>query len=276
MSNTNISLSQIWVYPVKSLRGFRVKSWPVKPTGFLYDRQWMVVDTSGQFLSQRKLPLMALIKTALTQEHLVLSAPNKNDLLLPLSPPKSRLVQCRIWNDQCLASHVSDAADQWLGEFLQQDCHLVYMPEDVVRPVDPDFGNSGDQTAFSDGFPFLLVSENSLASLNDAMQVTMEMERFRPNLVVSGCSAYAEDSWRQICIGAIDFRLPKPCSRCSIPTIDPQTAQTGKEPLATLNRTRKWQNKVYFGQNALHNQTGTLAVGDKLTVIETGNRQPPI
>ena len=102
------------------------------------------------------------------------------------------------------------------------------------------------------------------------------MARFRPNLVISGCSEYAEDSWREISIGSIDFRLPKPCSRCAIPTIDPDTAQSGKEPLRTLNRIRKWQNNVYFGQNALHNQCGLLTVGDTVLVKATGAKQPPI
>jgi uncharacterized protein YcbX len=108
------------------------------------------------------------------------------------------------------------------------------------------------------------------------MQLTLDMRRFRPNLVVSGCEGYAEDSWREIRIGEIDFRLPKPCSRCAIPSIDPDTAQLNKEPLATLNRTRRWENKLYFGQNALHNQCATLRVGDELIVKVTGNPQPPL
>jgi uncharacterized protein YcbX len=146
----------------------------------------------------------------------------------------------------------------------------------MIRPVDPDYGRDTDTVAFSDGFPFLIISENSLVLLNRDMQLNLPMTRFRPNLVISGCPGYAEDSWREISIGAIAFRLPKPCSRCSVPNIDPDTAKTGKEPLATLNRIRKWQNKVYFGQNALHNQCGTLAVGDTVLVKVVGAKQPPI
>jgi uncharacterized protein len=111
--------------------------------------------------------------------------------------------------------------------------------------------------------------------LNQAMQLDLAMARFRPNLVVSGCDAYAEDFWRQITIGNIGFRLPKPCSRCSVPTIDPVTGKTGKEPLTTLNRLRKWQNKVYFGQNALHDDLGVLSVGDNVQINLTGTQQPP-
>jgi len=273
---TGIILSQILVYPVKSLTGIKVSSWPITATGLRYDRQWMLIDATGKFLSQRRLPAMALIKTAITDRHLVLFAPSKTDLHLPLSPNPSNTVACTIWEDQCSAHHVSTVADQWLSDFLQHDCRLVYLPQDEIRAVDPDYARASDQTAFSDGFPFLLVSENSLVCLNEAMQMPMTMARFRPNLVVSGCDGYAEDSWREINIGDIGFRLPKPCSRCSVPSVNPDTAQTGKEPLTSLKRTRKWQNKVYFGQNALHNQIGILTVGDKVTITRSGDKQPPI
>lgn len=236
----------------------------------------MIIDNEGQFLSQRRLPSMALIKTALTDSHLILSAQGMSDLLLPLKPVDGDLIVSTIWQDQCAARSVSPEADRWLSHFLKQDCRLVYQPDDSVRAVDPDYGRPGDRAAFSDGFPFLIISENSLVSLNAEMQLNLPMTRFRPNLVISGCPAYAEDSWREIRIGSIDFRLPKPCSRCAIPTIDPETAQTGKEPLRTLNRIRKWQNNVYFGQNALHNQSGMLKVGDTVQVLISGEKQPPV
>lgn len=273
---THVLLSSINIYPVKSLAGISVHSWPVTEKGLQYDRKWMLIDSDRQFLSQRKLPNMALIKTALTDNKLILSAPGMGDLTLPLDPVDGRIINSTIWHDQCDARSVSSEADQWLGDFLKLDCQLVYQPDDGIRPVDPDYAYPSDQVAFSDGFPFLIVSENSLAELNDQMQLNLPMTRFRPNLVVSGCPAYEEDSWRKISIGAIDFRLPKPCSRCAVPAIDPETAQIGKEPLITLNRTRKWQNKVYFGQNALHDQCGRLTVGDAVQIKSTGAKQPPL
>jgi hypothetical protein len=133
------------------------------------------------------------------------------------------------------------------------------------------YANEKDQVSFSDGFPFLIASKNSLNHLNQSLQTPIEMVRFRPNLVIDGCGAYDEDTWREISIGNIDFRLPKPCSRCAIPGINPQTAQHEKEPLTALSQLRKWQNKTYFGQNALHNQSGELNVGDKITVNLIGN-----
>jgi uncharacterized protein len=273
---TNLVLSDIYIYPVKSLAGIHVSSWPVTETGFKYDRKWMLVDTEQQFLSQRRLPRMALIKTALTDTQLILSAPGMDNLSLALEPKTGNIINSTIWHDQVDTLAVSAEADEWLSRFLQTDCRLVYQPDSSIRPVNPGFAKPGDQTTLSDGFPFLLISENSLAALNQSMQLNLSMTRFRPNLVVSGCESYAEDTWREITIGAIGFRLPKPCSRCSVPTIDPETAETGKEPLTTLNRLRKWQNKVYFGQNALHNQCGVLSVGDSIHIKITGSQQPPL
>jgi uncharacterized protein YcbX len=273
---TDFILSGIIVYPVKSLAGIHANSWTVTEKGFQHDRKWMIIDSDRQFLSQRKLPQMALIKTALTDKNLILSAPGMENLFLPLTPVDGEIINSTIWHDQCDARSVSAEADQWLSDFLNLDCRLVYQPDEVIRPVAPTYAKPTDKVAFSDGFPFLIISENSLAALNHEMQLNLPMIRFRPNLVIAGCPAYAEDSWREISIGAVDFRLPKPCSRCTVPTIDPETAQIGKEPLVTLNRTRKWQNKVYFGQNALHNQCGQLTVGDVVNIKSTGAKQPPI
>lgn len=273
---TRSTLSSINLYPVKSLAGMSVTHWSVTKTGLQYDRKWMLIDNAGQFLSQRQLPQMALIKTELTDSYLILSVPGMENLLLPLMQADGEAIKSTIWRDQCEVRSVSREADQWLSSFLNHACRLVYQPDDMIRQVDPHYGRQTDNVAFSDGFPFLIISENSLVSLNQEMQLNLPMARFRPNLVISGCAAYAEDRWREISIGAIDFRLPKPCSRCVIPTIDPETAQTGKEPLRTLNRIRKWQNNVYFGQNALHNQCGTLTVGDAVHVKVTCAKQPPI
>jgi uncharacterized protein len=273
---TNIYLSDIYIYPIKSLAGIRVSNWPVVKTGFKYDRKWMLIDAEQRFLSQRSLPRMALIKTALTANKLVVSAPGMENLTLELEPQTGPVIRSTIWHDQVDAIMVSDEADNWFSHFLQLACKLVYQTDRSIRPVNPNFSRPNDQTSFSDGFPFLLISESSLCTLNQAMQLDMPMIRFRPNLVISGCDSYAEDTWREITIGSLGFRLPKPCSRCSVPTIDPETAETGKEPLTTLSRLRKWDNKVYFGQNVLHDNCGILSVGDKLLINLYGPNQPPL
>lgn len=263
-------LSDIYIYPVKSLAGIRVSNWEVIATGLKYDRQWMLIDENGQFLSQRRLPKMALIQTQLTQSELILSAENVANLHLPLDAKSGVLIPSTVWEDCCAAQHVSNKADAWFSEVLEMNCQLVYLPTDTKRGVDLNYANDADRVAFSDGFPFLILSENSLNSLNSQLELPVEMARFRPNLVISGCEAYAEDFWREIQIGNIEFRLPKPCSRCSVPAINPNTAQVGKEPLTTLNRLRKAGGKIYFGQNALHNSCGELKIGDVMTVKMRG------
>lgn len=265
-------LSDIYIYPVKSLAGIRVSNWEVVATGLKYDRQWMLIDENGLFLSQRRLPKMALIQTQLTESELVLSAETKADLHLPLESKGGAIIPSTVWEDCCNALHVSSEADAWFSDVLEIPCKLVYLPNDTKRGVDLNYANDADRVSFSDGFPFLILSENSLNSLNSHLEISVEMARFRPNLVISGCEAYAEDFWREIQIGSIDFRLPKPCSRCSVPAINPNTAQVGKEPLTTLNRLRKANGKIYFGQNALHNSCGKLKIGDDVHVKTVGER----
>lgn len=269
-------LSGIFIYPVKSLAGIRVSDWDIVETGLKYDRQWMLIDENGQFLTQRTLPKMVLIQTRLTDSELILSAAGFSDFHLPLESNNGANIQCTVWDDNCNAKHVSKKVDLWLSEVLQTDCRLVYMPNEAKRGVDLDYATDKDCVTFPDAFPFLIISENSLNALNAELKEPVEMARFRPNLVISGCDAYAEDFWREIKIGNIGFRLPKPCDRCGIPAINPKTAELTKEPLATLNRLRKWQKKIYFGQNALHNSCGTLKVGQKIDVTLSGEKQPPI
>lgn len=269
-------LSDIVIYPVKSLAGIRVDHWPVTAKGLLFDRHWMLVDADFQFLSQRRLPRMALISTALTSTHLIISAPNQADLVLGLQEQSEKIFNVQVWHDQCAAQGVSETADRWFSEVLEIPCHLVFQPEYGVRQVDQQYALPQDQTSFSDGFPFLITTQSSLAALNALLPAPIEMARFRPNLVIANCLAFAEDTWREISINQIQFRLPKPCARCPVPTIDPITAMYRKEPLKTLSQHRQWQHKVYFGQNALHNQLGTLHNGAAVTIHSTGENQPPL
>lgn len=273
---SELTVSQLCLYPIKSLAGIQVERWPVDSRGLRYDRRWMLIDDKNCFLSQRRLARMALIKTEMTDQAIILFTPDQTQIEVPFDMTSNEKIEVKIWDDRCVAHPVSGEIDRWLSAFLGCDCRLVYQPDDSIRPVDPRFASATDQTSFSDGFPFLLVSESSLQSLNQAMQLELSINRFRPNLVISGGSPYEEDGWREIRINSIHFRLPKPCSRCNIPTIDQDTALSGKEPLKTLNKLRKWNNRVYFGQNAVHNEPGEIATGNAVEVLKTGPRQPPI
>ncbi|HSL01884.1 MAG TPA: MOSC N-terminal beta barrel domain-containing protein [Rubrobacteraceae bacterium] len=260
-------LSGLYVYPIKSCSGVSLDSWEVDGRGLRYDRRWMLVDASGRFLSQRALPRMALIRVGLAPGLLSVDAPGMPRLEVPLGQATDGLVFARIWRDSVKASPVGARTDRWFSEFLGTRCRLLHLPEDSVRTVDPAFGRPGDQVHLADGFPFLLVSEASLADLNERLERPVPMDRFRPNLVVRGFEPFAEDGWSHVRIGALTFRVVKPCARCAVTTVDQTTGERGREPLHTLARFRTTGTEVFFGQNLIHNGTSILRVGDPVEAV---------
>ena len=264
---SKLSLAGLYRDPVKSLAGQVQQAMSVGPRGPELDRHWMLVDAQGRFLTQRQLPQMALIATRFVDGGVLrLQAPGMPDLAV--GAPAGDRLDVHVWRDSLTAVRVGDVADRWLSDFLGVHCHLVELPEDVRRPVDPDFAMPDDQVGLADGFPFLLISQASLDDLNHRLQTPLSMLRFRPNLVVSGCRPHAEDDWQHIRIGDIGFRVAKPCSRCIIPTIDPDTGERGREPMQTLLTYRRRDNKVYFGQNLIHDGVGRLQLGMPVEVLE--------
>ncbi|WP_245832111.1 MOSC domain-containing protein [Solemya velesiana gill symbiont] len=263
-----ISLSGIHFYPVKSCAGIALQSAPVAARGISCDRRWMVVDSKGWFLTQREYPQMALIQVALIPGGIRLQAPGMQVLDVAKVADVGEMVTVQVWGDSCTARLVDEQAADWLSEYLGCDARLVYLPDGNSRQVDLDYAREGGEVGFADGFPFLLISQASLDDLNGRLEESLPMNRFRPNLVVSGCAPYEEDSWRLIRIGDISFRVAKPCSRCFITTNDQSTAERGAEPLRTLNTYRRRGNFVYFGQNLVHDGTGELKVGMGVEVLE--------
>jgi hypothetical protein len=254
-----IRLTQIWVYPIKSCRGVQLSSAQLELRGLARDRRFMVVDETGRFLTQREQSRLALVDVALGSDSLVIRAQDASPLTLPCTPDGSRH-SVRVWRSDCEAV-VVPAGSRWFSEFLGQQCELVYMPQDALRPVNPERGQPGDIVSFADGYPLLLASEEALANLNQRLDSPVEMQRFRPNLVIAGAGAHAEDDWKRLTIGGIRFRNAKPCERCVVTTIDPKTGQSGKEPLASLARYRKTEAGVLFGVNLIPDSAGTLSVG---------------
>lgn len=265
---SDIVLSELYFYPVKSLRGIKLERAPVDRRGIRFDRHWMLVDPEGRFLTQRQNPRMALVGTQLIPDGLRLTAPGMEDLEISCREGRGEPLEVQVWADRCQARSSGDPAADWLSRFLGQPCRLVYLPAASTRAVDPDFAMADDQVGFSDGFPFLLISEASLEDLNRRLEQPLPMKRFRPNLVVRGCEPYAEDRWRRIRIGGVEFRVVKPCSRCAIPTIDTETAEKGPEPLRTLSQYRRQGGKVCFGQNLIHQGEGVLERDMTVEVLE--------
>jgi uncharacterized protein len=261
-----VRLTGMNIYPIKSARGIPLDESAVDEFGLRYDRRWMIVDESGVFLSQRTHPRLALVTPSIRDQMLQLDAPGMPALHTPLDPRTAGTAIVRVWRDVCPAAWMGREAAEWFSEFLAVTCNLVHMPAEVVRPANPAFAPAGTRVSFADAYPFLLVSEESLADLNRRLEKPLPMNRFRPNLVVAGREAYAEDTWKDLEIGDLRLRVVKPCERCAVTTTDQATAERGQEPLRTLARYRKVNGDVMFGQNVVHEGTGRLRVGDPVTV----------
>lgn len=264
-----IQLSEIWIYPIKSLGGIRLTNAQVEGRGLQYDRRWLVIDENARFLTQREINKMAIIDVAILQEGLLLSHrfESGNSILLPYKPVTAVPLNVTIWDDTVEAVTVSNEVDEWLSNQFDQKVRVVMMPESTERKADPQYALNGENVSFADGFPFLLISEASLEDLNNKLANVAMMRRFRPNFVVSGAVPFSEDSWKSIQIGTIRFKVVKPCARCVLTTIDPETGEKGVEPLKTLSSYRRVNNKVLFGQNLVASQTGVVREGDKIELL---------
>ena len=260
-------VSAIYIYPVKSCRGISVTFARLDAWGLKYDRHWMVVNADGRFLTQRQLPSLALVETALESEFLRLSAPSMPELRLPMSGILGEEVDVVVWRDRCRAVDQGNEAAEWFSTHLGKTCRLVQMGERFSRPVDPDYAPQAAQVNFADGFPLLVISEASLAELNTRLPAPLPMDRFRPNLVVSGCEPFAEDEWRTVRIGEVTFHGVKLCQRCIITTIDQMTGMGGREPLITLGTYRGVKGGVVFGQNLVHAGLGEVCLGNVVELL---------
>lgn len=269
-------LSGLFVYPVKSLRGCAVTSAVVDELGLRDDRRFLVVDEHGRFLTQRALPRMALIATALDADTLTLSTASAVSITVPRASPGDPLRPVTIWKHQdVLAEDCGDAPANWLAGILDVPCRLMRVGGDFHRPVLKPQARPGDRIAATDAEPFLVVGEASLADLNDRLieqgSEALPMNRFRPNLVIAGAAPFAEDTWARLRVGEIIFRSGGPCARCIITTTDQLTGERGKEPLRTLALYRRDPGNpkdVNFGQNLIHEtKSGILRVGDHVDIL---------
>ncbi len=269
-----LTLASLHVYAVKGCRGTSPASAVAQLRGFAGDRRWMIVDDAGRFISQRSHPALALLEAELTAQALALGAADRPVLSIPLdadgSPVRTGAArEATVWDDTVPVVDAGDFAAAWLHNVLGTPARLVHMPAATHRAVDPRYGAPGDEVSFADGYPYLLVSTASLADLNARLKRPLPMDRFRPNLVVDGCAPEAEDGWRRIRIGSVNFRLVKPCTRCTVTTIDQATGvPDGPEPLRTLAGYRTWQGGARFGMNVIAEGEGIVRVGDDITVLD--------
>lgn len=262
------TLATIHVYPVKSCAALACDEAAVEARGLAADRRWMIVDAQGRFLTARQHPRLTLIRAACAGAGLILDAPGMPGLRLP-PPSAAARVATTVWRSHVQALPAAAQADAWISAYLGFAARFVHMDADCVRTVNPDYGRADDQVSFADGYPLLLISQAALDALNAKLAEPVPMLRFRPNLVVAGTSAHAEDDWKRIRVGTVEFDVVKPCTRCVLTTVDFErgTFDPSGEPLRTLTMYRRTPKGVTFGQNLIPRGTGVLRVGDVVEIL---------
>lgn len=266
-----LKLSEIYIYPVKSLGGIRLDFANITTRGLENDRRFMLVDENGRFLSQREHPQLAIFQTEIEGKFLKIThKKTKQNLTINLSPPSQpSLLSVTIWDDNTTAVESSSEASTWFTKILEIPVRLVYMSEESHRKTDTQYSLTGEEiTSFSDGYPILIIGQSSLDDLNNRLENPVNINRFRPNFVFTHGEPFEEDNWHEFTVGNIRFFGVKPCARCIMTTIDQETGEKkDREPLLTLNKYRKAGNKILFGQNVLISQLGTVSVGHDVTVV---------
>ena len=265
-------LSAISVYPLKSAAGMSLDASRVEPRGLVGDRRWMVTDAAGRFLTGREHPRLVLVRARTVDEGLRVEAPGRSPMTVASAATGSgaRARPVTIWGDDCDGIDAGDEASHWFSEFLATPARLVEMPDDCLRPADPEVARPGSLVSFADGYPVMLIGRASLDELDARLGTPTSMRRFRPNLVVDGAAPFAEDHWWRLRIGEVEFEGAENCERCTFPTIDPDTGvkDARREPMRTLATfRRRAEGGVFLGQNLIPRTFGAVRVGDPVEIL---------
>lgn len=264
----SVFVTSLLIYPIKSLGPVVLEAVHIGAFGPHMDRRFMLVDETGKFYTQRQNAVLSQFRVVVRGDALSVFAPDGDVCEIAMADvAENPSIAVQVWDDKLEACVLSGKTDAWFSAKLGRPLRLVYIPDDAQRQVDLQYARAGDVTSFNDGFPALLLSEESVAALEAEAGFELSPVRFRPNILISGCEAFAEDGWRQIKIGEVLFDVVKPCSRCVIPTIDPATGLKQSEVMAALVKQRKKDNKVYLGQNLIQRSQGVVRVGDKVEII---------
>jgi len=277
-SSTGVRLASIHIYPMKAGRAVDLDESVVEPWGLAGDRRWLLVDEDGRFVSQREEPSLARVVVSYgpTAGTIGLSAAGfpGGRVAAPAAGDGAPLLKVSVWSSTVLAAAAGPDGDAWFSAYLGRPVRLVYLDDPTRRPVDPGYGQDGDVVSFADGYPLLLASTGSLDELGRWLSRRggrpVPMTRFRPSVVVTGAPPWAEDRWRRIRIGAVSFRVVKPCGRCVVTTIDQITGEKqGSQPLKMLGRRRRFGQQLVFGQNMIPDSAGVIRAGDLVEVLES-------
>jgi len=264
------SLSELVIYPIKSIRGISLASSQVDKAGLWGDRRYMLVKPDGECMTARTHPILILIEAESAESaiwKLSHSSTSSNLILDPTRFPDN-YEDVVVWENTVNGQRVLEEADAWFSKIVGESVKLIYFGDNSERytsrkPEEP--------VAFADGYPFLLTTQASLLELNRTCPEHIEMAQFRPNLVIKGNKPFEEDSWKRIKIGEVEFENVKPCIRCIFTTLNPTTAEriAKGEPLKTLGKFRLLDNKgITFGINMIALNTGKIHLDDKVEVLE--------
>lgn len=261
-------LSDIYIYPIKSLGGLRLQKSLIEERGLQYDRRWMLVDHQGTFITQRKYATLSMLQVGIENNELFVQHKANNLLRIsfPIEQNTNETIAVSIWDNSAHGLEVSKTVSQWFSDYLQFEVKLVRMPEDERIPVDPEYATKGEIVSFSDGYPCLIIGQSSLDLLNEKLDQPVKMNRFRPNFVFSGGIPHLEDQIKTFSLGEIMFSAVKPCARCVLITVDQESGIKSQEPLKTLATYRTLNKKIMFGQNLVHQGIGYIQIGDELKV----------
>jgi uncharacterized protein len=253
-------VTEIWIYPIKSLGGIRLQSSNVREKGLELDRRWMLINNKGMFLTQRNIHTLAEFKVSIVGDSLRITY-RGNETHFKSHEVGASIQQAIIWNSLVDVHEVSPLISQWFSEMLQLECRLVHFPEPYIRKVEDPFLQN---VSLADAYPILTIGQNSLNDLNARLESPIPMNRFRPNLVFSGGNPYEEDDWKNFSIGEGRLLGSRKSYRCIVTTIDQETGIKGREPLLTLSKYRREHDKIFFGLNTLCLNNFTVSVGDRI------------
>lgn len=277
---SNVQLSQISIYPIKSTASIQLSNSWVDELGLSFDRRFVLTDDKYQFITARTEPKLCLIQANITATGLILTAPDMPKLTINYHQLTDFYKKIFIWDDHINAQQGSHEHQLWFSRYLNRPCQLLHFGELSKRNV-PNTSSRTDKLAFADGYPLLLISQASLDDLNSRSPTTITMNQFRPNLVIENCEAFAEDTWQHIRIGEVEFEVQKPCTRCILTTVDPATAKvdSNQEPITSLKTFRQaadgeLKGEILFGQNLVPLNQGQIKVNDTVTIIK--KKTPPL
>jgi len=270
MIHQKIQVSKIFIYPLKSGAPIALKSATAVSTGFLYDRNWVVVDKTGKFISQRTHPDLRLIETHISGDAIFFKNIDTGERsgTFSISPNSKTTDTIKIWNDTVTAEYVSAEADRWFSGMLGGSLRLFHLSDIYKRFAEKKYAGSEKPVSFADGYPFLIISEESINDLNSRLKNKVDVLRFRPNIVISGCKSYFEDIMKEFSIGEIRFQGVKSCARCVVITLDQETGLKDPEPLTELSKYRRAGNNIFMGMNLIHSGEGIIRLGDEVRIIK--------